>query len=40
MVFGQPYYPQFEGRKPSADDYQRIADDLLAQVKALGEQAG
>ena len=40
VVFGQPYYPQFEGRKPSADDYQRIADDLLAQVKALGEQAG
>lgn len=40
VVFGHPYYPQFEGRKPSADDYQRIADDLLAQVKALGEQAG
>ncbi len=40
VVFGQPYYPQFEGRKPSADDYQRIADDLLARVKALGEQAG
>lgn len=40
VVFGQPYYPQFEGRKPSADDYQCIADDLLARVKALGEQAG
>ena len=40
VVFGQPYYPKFEGRKPSADDYQRIADDLLVRIKALGEQAG
>lgn len=39
VVFGQPYHPEFEGRKPSADDYQRIADDLLARVRALGEQA-
>ena len=39
VVFGQPYYPAFEGRKPSADDYQRIADDLLVRVRALGEQA-
>ncbi|MCI8915252.1 MAG: 1-acyl-sn-glycerol-3-phosphate acyltransferase [Oscillospiraceae bacterium] len=39
VVFGQPYYPEFEGRKPSADDYQRIADDLLERVRALGEQA-
>ncbi len=40
VVFGQPYHPEFEGRKPSADDYQRIADDLLARINALGEQAG
>ena len=40
VVFGQAYYPEFEGRKPSADDYQRIADDLLVRVRALGEQAG
>lgn len=40
VVFGQPYYPEFEGRKPSADDYQRIADDLLVRVRALGEQVG
>ena len=39
VVFGQPYYPEFEGRKPSADDYQRIADDLLARVRALEGQA-
>lgn len=38
VVFGQPYHPEFEGRKPSADDYQRIADDLLARIRGLGEQ--
>ena len=40
MVFGQPYHPEFEGRKPSAGDYQRIADDLLNRVRTLEEQAG
>lgn len=40
VVFGQPYHPDFEGRKPSAGDYQRIADDLLHRVRALEEQAG
>lgn len=39
VVFGQPYQPEFEGRKPSAADYQRIADDLLVRINALGEQA-
>ena len=39
VVFGQPYHPEFEGRKPSADDYQRIADDLLARVRVLEGQA-
>lgn len=39
VVFGRPYHPEFEGRKPSADDYQRIADDLLVRVNALGERA-
>ncbi len=39
VVFGQPYHPEFEGRKPSAEDYQRIADDLLDRVNALEEQA-
>ncbi|MBD5118286.1 MAG: 1-acyl-sn-glycerol-3-phosphate acyltransferase [Clostridiales bacterium] len=39
VVFGQSYHPEFEGRKPSADDYQRIANDLLARVRALEDQA-
>ena len=40
VVFGQPYHPEFEGRKPSAADYQRIADDLLSRVRDLEGQAG
>ena len=39
VVFGQPYHPEFEGRKPSADDYQRIASDLLVRVRELEGQA-
>ena len=39
VVFGMPYHPEFEGRKPSPDDYQRIADDLMARIRALGERA-
>lgn len=39
VVFGEPYHPEFEGRKPTAEDYQRIADDLLLRVRALGERA-
>lgn len=36
--FGEAYYPQFEGRKASPEDYQRIADDLMERVRALGEE--
>ena len=37
VIFGQPYHPSYEGRKATPDDYQRIADDLLARIRALGE---
>ena len=37
VIFGQPYNPAYEGRKATPDDYQRIADDLLARLRALGE---
>lgn len=37
VIFGQPYNPTYEGRKATPDDYQRIADDLLARIRALGE---
>lgn len=37
VVFGQPYSPAYEGRKATQEDYQRIAVDLLARIRALGE---
>lgn len=39
VVFGEAYTPEFEGRKPTQEDYQRIADDLMERIRALGEQA-
>lgn len=35
VVFGAPYQAQYEGRRPTPEDYQRIADDLLARIRAL-----
>lgn len=37
VIFGEPYYPNYEGRKPMPDDLQRIADDLMDRIRALGE---
>ena len=39
VVFGEPYHPEFEGRKPTPEDYQRIADDLMVRIRALAERA-
>ncbi|HCO62236.1 MAG TPA: 1-acyl-sn-glycerol-3-phosphate acyltransferase [Clostridiales bacterium] len=36
VVFGEPYYPRFEGRKPTPEEYQKIADDLMDRIRALG----
>lgn len=37
VVIGQPYYPTYEGRKPTADELQAIAGELMARIRALGE---
>lgn len=39
VVFGQPYKPEYPGKKPTPEDYQRITDDLMARIVKLGEQA-
>ena len=39
VVIGEPYMPTFAGRKPTADELQAIAHDLLDRVHALGERA-
>ena len=37
VVIGEPYHPTFAGRKPTAEELQVIAHDLLDRVHALGE---
>lgn len=39
VVFGKPYKPVYEGRRPTPEDYQRIADDLMERIRALEGQA-
>ena len=36
VVFGEAYMPQFEGKRPNSEDYERISEDLMARIKALG----
>ena len=38
VVIGEPYMPSFDGRKPTAEELQTIAHDLLDRIHALGEQ--
>ena len=40
VVIGEPYYPQYEGRKPTAEELQAIAHDVMARVHHLGEGVG
>ncbi len=39
VVFGEAYLPALpQDRKPNAEDYRHVADDLMVRVKALAEQ--
>ena len=40
VVIGKPYYPEYEGRKPSNDELQVMAQDLMDRVQALGDGVG
>ena len=40
VVIGEPYYPEYEGRKPSEAELQAMARELMGKVKALGEGVG
>ncbi len=40
VVIGKPYYPEYEGRKPSNEELHAMARDLMGRVKALGEGVG
>lgn len=38
VVIGKPFYPKYEGRKPTASELVAITDDLMGRVYALGEE--
>ena len=37
VVIGEPYQPQFAGRKPTSEELDAITTDLMARVRKLGE---
>lgn len=39
IIFGDPYEPRYTGRRGTAEEMQKIADDLLEAAYALGGQA-
>lgn len=39
IIFGAPYEPHYTGRRGTAEEMQKIADDLLKEAYALGGQA-
>ena len=39
VVIGEPYYPQFAGRKPTADELDAITRELMDRVRLLEEGA-
>lgn len=36
VIFGEPYLPQFEGRKATPEDHHRISEDLMKRIRCLG----
>ncbi len=37
VIFGEPYMLQFEGRKPTPEESQRMTRELMEKIVALGE---
>ncbi len=35
VVFGEPFYPETASRRGSAEEYERIAEELMARITAL-----
>jgi 1-acyl-sn-glycerol-3-phosphate acyltransferase len=38
VAIGEPFYPQFAGRKPTADELDAITGELMARIHALEEK--
>lgn len=39
VVIGQPFYPQIQGRKATADELDQITNEVMERIHALGEGA-
>lgn len=39
VIFGEPYLPQFEGRKATPEEHHRISEDLMKRIRCLGGEA-
>lgn len=39
IVFGKPYFPVYEGQKPTPEDYERITEELMERIFALEAQS-
>ena len=39
IVIGEPYYPQVESKKGTAEEYKVIAEDLMERIHALEAKA-
>lgn len=37
VVIGEPYHPHYEGRRPTAEELQDIAHEVMERVRLLGE---
>ena len=40
IIFGEEYHPVYAGRKPTPEENQRIADEILERAYALGREHG
>lgn len=40
VVFGEPYWPVYAGRRPTAEESRQAAEEILRQIYALGEVDG
>jgi 1-acyl-sn-glycerol-3-phosphate acyltransferase len=39
VVIGEPYCPETQNKRATAEDYRAVSDDLMARIHALKEQA-
>src|SRR5699024_4687983 len=38
VLIGEPFFPQAAGRRPTAEDYDRVTEEMMTRIEALKEQ--